>query len=245
MTDRVSTDATGTRIKEIAVETFRAALRGRLIRPGDDAYDEARKLWNGMFDRRPGLVARCAGTTDVMSAVKFARENRLQLAVRGGAHSFPGHSVCDEGLVIDLSAMKSIRVDPVARIARAEAGAKWIDFDHETQAFGLATTGGTASDTGIAGLTLGGGIPAPLQASQHQTFLRIPRIQRVPHAVAEEAEGQHGDGHGEAARGRWSCRRIHSVGSASPAFVVWLYGSSTIRVFGRVPLSPTYYSVDG
>src|SRR5881397_4208711 len=111
-----------------------------------------------MFDRRPALIARCAGTADVMSAVNFARDNRLHVAVRGGGHSIPGHSVCDGGLVIDLSPMKGIRVDPVTRTARAQAGAKWIDFDHETQAFGLATTGGTASDTGIAGLTLGGGL---------------------------------------------------------------------------------------
>ncbi len=158
MTDRGAFNATGRRIEEAAVEKFRAVLRGRLLGADDDGYDEARKLWNGMFDRRPALIARCAGTADVISAVNFARENRLQVAVRGGAHSFPGHSVCDGGLVIDLSPMKGIRVDPVTRTARAQAGAKWIDFDHETQAFGLATTGGTASDTGIAGLTLGGGL---------------------------------------------------------------------------------------
>jgi FAD/FMN-containing dehydrogenase len=111
-----------------------------------------------MFDRRPALVARCAGTADVIKAVNFARTHRLSVAVRGGGHSFPGHSVCDGGLVIDLSAMKGIRVDPGARTARAEPGVKWIDFDRETQAFGLATTGGTVSDTGIAGLTLGGGL---------------------------------------------------------------------------------------
>ncbi len=136
MTDRGAFNATGRRIEEAAVEKFRAVLRGRLLGADDDGYDEARKLWNGMSDRRPALIARCAGT----------------------AHSFPGHSVCDGGLVIDLSPMKGIRVDPVTRTARAQAGAKWIDFDHETQAFGLATTGGTASDTGIAGLTLGGGL---------------------------------------------------------------------------------------
>jgi FAD/FMN-containing dehydrogenase len=111
-----------------------------------------------MFDRRPALVARCAEASDVVKAVSFARNHRVPLAVRGGGHSFPGHSVCDGGLVIDLSRMKGVRVDPAAHTARAEAGAKWIDFDTETQAFGLATTGGTASDTGIAGLTLGGGL---------------------------------------------------------------------------------------
>jgi len=145
-------------LNDTTIETFKASLRGELIQRSDERYDEARKLWNGMFDRRPALIARCAGTADVIRAVNFARDNRLLAAVRGGGHSFPGHSVCDGGLVIDLSPMKAVRVDPAARTARAQAGAKWIDFDHETQAFGLATTGGTASDTGIAGLTLGGGL---------------------------------------------------------------------------------------
>ena len=139
-------------------DEFKAGLRGQLLSPGDEDYDRARKLWNGMFDRRPALIARCAGAADVIRAVSFARDNRLAVAVRGGGHSFPGHSVCDGGLVIDLSAMKGIRVDPRTRTARAQAGVKWIEFDHETQAFGLATTGGTDGDTGIAGLTLGGGL---------------------------------------------------------------------------------------
>ena len=137
---------------------LKAGLRGQLLSPGDEGYDRARKLWNGMFDRRPALIARCAGAADVIRAVSFARDNRLAVAVRGGGHSFPGHSVCDGGLVIDLSAMKGIRVDLRTRTARAQAGVKWIEFDHETQAFGLATTGGTDGDTGIAGLTLGGGL---------------------------------------------------------------------------------------
>jgi FAD/FMN-containing dehydrogenase len=158
MTDHGPLTADNALIEQAAVEEFIARLRGQLLRPGDDTYDEARKLWNGMFDRRPALIARCAGTADVMNAVNFARDNGLQVAVRGGGHSFPGHSVCDRGLVIDLSPMKAVHVNPRARTAWAQAGAKWIDFDHETQAFGLATTGGTASDTGIAGLTLGGGL---------------------------------------------------------------------------------------
>jgi FAD/FMN-containing dehydrogenase len=158
MSDRAVTNATGASIKEAAVEKFRGGLRGQLLAPGAAVYDDARKVWNGMFDRRPALIARCAGPADVIAAVNFARENRLQVAVRGGGHSFPGHSVCDGGFVIDLSPMKGIRVDPIARTARAQAGAKWLDVDHETQVFGLGTTGGTASDTGIAGLTLGGGL---------------------------------------------------------------------------------------
>jgi FAD/FMN-containing dehydrogenase len=123
------------------VEEFKASLRGHLLHAGEDGYDEARKIWNGMFDRRPALIARCAGAADVVSAVNFARDNRLQVAVRGGGHSFPGHSVCDGGLVIDLSPMKGVRVDSAARTARAQPGIKWIEFDRETQAFGLATTG--------------------------------------------------------------------------------------------------------
>jgi hypothetical protein len=158
MTDHRASPAAGARVKEAAVGKFRAELRGQVLRPGDHAYDEARKVWNGMFDRRPALIARCAGIADVMSAVSFARAHDLPAAVRGGGHSFPGHSVCDGGLVIDLSQMKGMRVDPAARTVRAQPGVKWIEFDHETQAFGLATTGGTASDTGIAGLTLGGGL---------------------------------------------------------------------------------------
>ena len=145
-------------LNDTTIEKFKASLRGELIQQSDQRYDEARKVWNGMFDRRPALIARCAGTADVISAVNFARDRGLRVAVRGGGHSFPGHSVCDGGLVIDLSPMQGIRVDPAARTARAQAGVKWIAFDYETQAFGLATTGGTASDTGIAGLTLGGGL---------------------------------------------------------------------------------------
>ena len=158
MTDRGISTAASEGVVTADVLQFKAGLRGQLLRPGDDTYDEARKLWNGMFDRRPALIARCAGTADVISAVNFARDRRLLTAVRGGGHSFPGHSVCDGGLVIDLSPMKAIRVDPATRIVRAEAGVKWIEFDRATQAFGLSTTGGTVSDTGIAGLTLGGGL---------------------------------------------------------------------------------------
>ena len=145
-------------LNDTSIEKFRASLRGELVQPNDERYDEARKLWNGMFDRRPTLIARCAGTADVVSAVNFGRDESLPVAVRGGGHNYAGLSVCDGGLVIDLSPMKGIRVDPAARTARAQAGVKWIEFDHETQAFGLATTGGTVSDTGIAGLTLGGGL---------------------------------------------------------------------------------------
>jgi FAD/FMN-containing dehydrogenase len=139
------------------VAAFRASLRGHLLLTGEDGYEEARTIWNGMIDRRPALIARCAGTADVITCVKFARANDLLVAVRGGGHGVAGHAVCDGGLMIDLSRMKGMRVDPVRRTARAEPGLTWGEFDHETQAFGLATTGGQISTTGIAGLTLGGG----------------------------------------------------------------------------------------
>jgi FAD/FMN-containing dehydrogenase len=139
------------------IEELENNFRGSLIRPTDTDYDEARSIWNAMIDRRPALIARCSGTADVIEAVKFARENKLLLAVRGGGHNVAGNAVCDDGLVIDLSEMKGIHVDPINRTARAQPGVTWGELDHETQAFGLATPGGIVSDTGIAGLTLGGG----------------------------------------------------------------------------------------
>jgi FAD/FMN-containing dehydrogenase len=141
-----------------AVQAFQASLRGQLIRPGDEGYDQARAVWNAMIDRRPALIARCAGVADVISAVNFARTNGLKVAVRGGGHNVAGTAVADGALVVDLSSMKGIRVDPVARTVRAEGGVTWAELDLETQAFGLATTGGTVSPTGIAGYTLGGGL---------------------------------------------------------------------------------------
>ena len=145
-------------LKEALVTAFKQSLRGPLIAPSDDSYDEARMVWNANIDRRPGLIARPTGVADVIQAVNFAREHQLLVAVRGGGHSFAGIGVCHGGLVIDLSLMKGIRVDPIRHTARAEGGVKWGEFDRETEAFGLATPGGTDPDTGIAGLTLGGGL---------------------------------------------------------------------------------------
>jgi len=160
MADLFMTTTTGSRtaIEGITVETFKTSLRGELLRPGDIDYDEARKVWNGMIDKRPGLIARCSGVADVISAVDFARIHQLLVSVRGGGHNIPGNAVCNGGLMIDLACMRSVRVDHGRRTARAEGGVTWGEFDHETQAFGLATTGGSVSDTGIAGLTLGGGL---------------------------------------------------------------------------------------
>ncbi len=137
---------------------LRSRLRGDILGRGDPGYDAVRRVWNGMIDKRPALIARCTGTADVAAAVAVVREHDLLVAVRGGGHNVAGNAVCDGGLVIDLSPMKGIRVDPANRTARAQPGATWGDFDHETQPFGLATTGGLVSTTGIAGFTLGGGL---------------------------------------------------------------------------------------
>jgi FAD/FMN-containing dehydrogenase len=144
-------------LDEEVLQTFRTQLRGQLLQPGDPDYDAARQLWNAMIDRHPALIVRCAGVADVIGAVDFAREHGLVLAVRGGGHNVAGNAVCDAGLMLDLSLMKGIRVDPISRTAWADAGVIWAELDHETQAFGLAAVGGTVSTTGIAGLTLGGG----------------------------------------------------------------------------------------
>ncbi len=142
----------------LTVEKLREQVRGQVTAAGDDGYEVARKVYNGMIDRRPAAVLRAANAGDVMAGVNFARENQLDLAIRGGGHSVPGFGTCDGGLVIDLSAMRGVRVDPKNRRARAEGGATWGDFNAATHAFGLATTGGIISTTGVGGLTLGGGI---------------------------------------------------------------------------------------
>ena len=145
-------------INETALNELRASLRGGVLSPTDAGYDEVRRVHNGMFVRHPALIARCLGTADVVDAVRFARRHNLELAVRSGGHSVAGKSVCEGGLMLDLSLMKGVHVDPGARTVRAQAGVTWGEFNRETQLFGLATTGGVVSTTGIAGLTLGGGL---------------------------------------------------------------------------------------
>jgi FAD/FMN-containing dehydrogenase len=144
-------------VQDSTIHALRASLIGELITPTDAGYDTHRRVWNLNIDKRPALIARCTCSADVVNAVNFAREQRLVIAVRGGAHNVAGLSTCDEGIVLDLSPMKKIDVDPITLTARAEPGVKWTEFDRETQAVGLATVGGTVGDTGIAGLTLGGG----------------------------------------------------------------------------------------
>jgi FAD/FMN-containing dehydrogenase len=150
-------DAENKIISSETVAALRSKLRGTVALPGEDGYEAARSIWNAMIDRRPGLVVRCLGTADVINAVKLARDEKLLVAVRSGGHNIAGNAVCDGGLLIDLSLMKSVRVDPASRTARVEPGATLADFDKEAQGFALATPLGINSTTGVAGLTLGGG----------------------------------------------------------------------------------------
>src|SRR5579862_4778099 len=140
------------------INQLKTALRGGLIQPSDTAYDSARKVHNGMIDRRPALIAKCADVADVMAGVNFARDNKMLVSIRSGGHNAGGLGICDAGLVIDLSRMKGVRVDPAAREVRVEGGCVWGDVDHATHAFGMATPSGIISTTGVGGLTLGGGI---------------------------------------------------------------------------------------
>ncbi|HET7840016.1 MAG TPA: FAD-dependent oxidoreductase, partial [Terriglobia bacterium] len=141
-----------------AIEKFRASFRGPSFCPGDQGYDAARKIHNAMIDRHPAIIAQCAGVADVIAAIKFAREQGVASSVRGTGHNVAGISLCDDGIVIDLSVMKGIHVNPAARTARVEPGVTWAELNHELQAFGLAATGGFVGTTGVGGLTLGGGL---------------------------------------------------------------------------------------
>ena len=145
-------------VQDDAQRALSEAMRGELLLPGDDGYDTARRIFNGMVDRRPAAIARVRGTSDVLAAMAYARARDLPVAIRGGGHNVAGHGTCDDGLLIDFSLMRSARVDLASRTVRADPGCTWIDFDAETAAHGLATTGGTVGSTGIAGLTLGGGL---------------------------------------------------------------------------------------
>ncbi len=144
--------------QEANIEKLKASLRRSLIRPGDDGYDAARKIYNGMIDRRPAYIVEAVDAADVIAAVNFGRDTGRTVAVRGGGHSGPGLGTVDKGLVIDLGRMKGVRVDPAGRTALVQGGSKWGDVDHATHAFGLATPSGFISTTGVGGLTLGGGI---------------------------------------------------------------------------------------
>src|SRR5262245_21171499 len=145
-------------VKTAAFEALSRAFRGELLWPTHSGYEAARRIWNGAIDRHPACIARCRGVADVVAAVRFARQHDLEIAVRGGGHNVAGTAMCDDGIVIDLSAMRAVWVDPAGRTAWVQGGALWSDVDYETQLHGLATTGGIVGYTGVAGLTLGGGI---------------------------------------------------------------------------------------
>ena len=145
------------RLEDDLVE-LRRSLAGAVVEPTDPEYDAARRCFNALVDRRPALIARCIDTGDIAAALDFARAHELEVAVRGGGHNPAGHCVVDDGLVIDLSGMRGVTVDPAARIARSQGGATWLDFDTATQEFGLVTPGGIVGSTGVTGLALGGGI---------------------------------------------------------------------------------------
>ena len=142
----------------INIEELQSTFRGQLIQPSDADYDEARQVWNGYIDKHPALIAQCTGTADVIDAITFARKNDIEVSVRGGGHNVAGSALCDDGMVIDLSGMRGIHVDASQKLARVQGGATWGDLDRETQVFGLAAPGGVVSTTGVAGLTLGGGL---------------------------------------------------------------------------------------
>jgi FAD/FMN-containing dehydrogenase len=173
--------AEGLTLEETALAELQAGFRGQIVGRDDLAYEELRKIWNGSIDRRPALIARCAGVADVMSAVKFARANGLPVAVRSGGHSFPGLSVADDAFLIDLSLMKGVRVDPQERTARVQAGVLLGELDRETQAFGLAAPSGIVTHTGVAGLTLGGGIGWIMR----KHGLSVDKLRRVDLVTAE------------------------------------------------------------
>src|SRR5262245_58665474 len=160
MRDLQVTTMTGARtmLTGAALGAFKTRLRGELLTLGDSGYDETRRVHNGMIDKRPALIARCTGVADVLTAVRFARTHALLVAVRGGGHHPAGYGVCDGGLVLDLSPLRGIRVYPTRKTIQAQGGVIWGNLDRETATFGLATPGGMVSMTGIAGLTLGGGV---------------------------------------------------------------------------------------
>jgi FAD/FMN-containing dehydrogenase len=185
--------ATG-EVENAIVEALRTMLRGEVIDRTHPAYNNARRVWNGLIDRFPAVIARCTGTADVVEAVRVARKHRPLVSIRGGGHQVAGSAVCDDGLVIDLSEMRAVHVDPVAHTVRVQAGATWADVDRETQLFGLVTPGGEVSQTGVAGLTLGGGLGALMRAHGLSCDnLRSIEIVTADGAVRTASREEHAD----------------------------------------------------
>jgi FAD/FMN-containing dehydrogenase len=181
-------------VEDAIVRELRACLRGDVIDRAHPRYDRARRVWNGLIDRYPAVIARCTGTADVVEAVRAARTHRPTVSIRGGGHQVAGSAICDDGMVIDLSAMKGVHVDPTARTVRAQAGATWGEVDRATQLFGLATPGGEVSQTGIAGLTLGGGMGALMRTHGLSCDnLRSIEIVTADGAVRTASRNEHRD----------------------------------------------------
>ncbi|MEE8177667.1 MAG: FAD-dependent oxidoreductase, partial [Acidobacteriota bacterium] len=158
MADRRVVNSAGKAVEEASIKEFQGSLRGELLRPGDNGYDADRKVFNAMIDKRPALIAHCSGAADAIACVNFAREHEVLVSVRGAGHNVAGWSLCDGGLVIDLSRMKGVWINPAARTVRVEPGVTWGEVNHDLQTFGLAATGGFIGTTGVSGLTLGGGL---------------------------------------------------------------------------------------
>jgi FAD/FMN-containing dehydrogenase len=216
-------------LNEKSIADLSARFSGVLLRPGESGYDDARKIHNGMIDRNPALIARCVGTADIVDSVNFARTQGLELAVRGGGHNVAGRAVCDDGLMLDLSLMKGIHVDPVRRTARAQGGVTWREFNRETQAHGLATTGGVISTTGIAGLTLGGGL-GWLMAKHGLAMDNLLSAEVVTAAgdILRASKDENGDlfwglqgGGGNFGAASWLEYRLHPVGMVTSGLIAY------------------------
>jgi FAD/FMN-containing dehydrogenase len=179
-------------VNQKSIDELRARLRGPLLVPGDSEYDASRTVWNAMIDRRPALIARCLGIADVAAGLRFAREYALPLSIKGGGHNVAGLATCDGGLMLDMSLMRGIWVDPQARTARAQAGCLLVDLDRETQVHGLATALGFVSNTGIAGLTLGGGFGYLTRGSgwTSDSLLSVDVVTADGRALCASGEGE-------------------------------------------------------
>jgi FAD/FMN-containing dehydrogenase len=236
-----------TSVDRASIADLSARFSGVLLRPDESGYDDVRRVHNGMIDRRPALIARCVGTADMADAVNFARTHGLELAVRGGGHNVAGRAVCDGGLMLDLSLMKGIHVDPVRRTARAQGGLTWREFNRETQTHGLATTGGVISTTGIAGLTLGGGL-GWLMAKYGLAMdnLLSAEIVTASGSIVRASKDENDDlfwalqgGGGNFGAVSWLEYRLHSVGTVTSGLIAHPFAQArdVLRFFREITSS--------
>jgi FAD/FMN-containing dehydrogenase len=231
-------------LDQASITDLSARFSGALLLPGASGYDDARRIHNGMIDRRPALIARCLGSADMADAVNFARARGLDLAVRGGGHNVGGRAVCDDGMMLDLALMKGIHVDPVRRTARAQGGVTWREFNRETQLHGLATTGGVISTTGIAGLTLGGGI-GWLMAKYGLATDNLVSAEVVTAAgeILRASKDENADlfwglqgGGGNFGAVSWLEYRLHPVGTVTSGLIVYPFAQArdVLRFFREI-----------